>query len=138
MCIRDRITLGLAAVGNPLRLLGATILTALSITCGVGAIWSLFQAFGTDLSVSGCLFLQLALMAQIAIPQAPGFLGGFQFVMEEAVLLWNIEEGLAEASAIMLWLVWFAPITIWGMVDAWRQGISLGRFSEDLLGDAED
>ena len=70
--------------------------------------------------------------------QAPGFLGAFHFVMEESLLLWQIEEGLAEASAILLWLVWFGPITIWGLIDASREGVSLSSFKEDLGPTEED
>ncbi|MCO4744171.1 MAG: flippase-like domain-containing protein [Proteobacteria bacterium] len=134
----EQLVAGLAAVGNPLRLVGAVILTALSILCGVGGIWALFQSFGVDLPVSACLFVQLALMAEIAVPQAPGFLGGFHFVMEESLLLWSVPEGLAEASAILLWLVWFGPITLWGLFDASREGVSLTGFREDLGPQVED
>lgn len=132
IAVFDQLVAGLAAVGNPLRLVVASVLTAVSIGCGVGGIWALFQAFSVDLPVSACLFVQLALMAEIAVPQAPGFLGGFHFVMEESLLLWQVEEGLAEASAILLWLVWFGPITLWGLFDASREGVSLSSFREDL------
>jgi uncharacterized membrane protein YbhN (UPF0104 family) len=78
-----------------------------------------------DVPAAGALFIETALTLSMLIPQAPGFLGVFQVVTEEALALWGTPTAQAEGIALVFWSVCFVPITIWGLFEAWRQGLGL-------------
>lgn len=126
---------GLAVVGDPKRLVLALVLTLTLWTNGLLAILVIFAAFGLDLPVAAGLFVEAALALSVALPQAPGFLGVFQIIMEEATSMWGASEGVAEALALVFWAVCFLPITALGLMAAWREGVELLSPPDALLAD---
>ena len=72
------------------------------------------------------MFIEGALTLAMMVPQAPGFLGMFQVVTEEALALFGAPAAEAKAVAVLFWTVCFVPITILGLYDGWRLGIGIG------------
>lgn len=129
---------GLEAAGSPLRLVPALLATVAIWTFTTLAIQATFRAIGLDLPPAMALFVAVALTASVSVPQAPGYLGLFQVVMEHAVRLWGAPEALAEAGSFVLWFVYIGPITLVGMTLAAFEGQGFFRFRRMLLDEAEE
>ncbi len=77
------------------------------------------------------------------VPAGPGFVGTFEagiLLAVHSVLL--VPRGLALSYAVLLHLLLWAPVTIWGAIEWWRLGIvgqrhvSLGNAVESELAPA--
>ena len=121
----DQLVAGMAAVGHPLRLLEAMGLTVLYWVCWLLAILATLRAFHVELPLAGALFMEAALTLSMMIPQAPGFLGVFHVVTEEALSLWGTPAAQAQGIALVFWMLAFVPITLLGLVASWREGLDL-------------
>ncbi len=122
----DQVIAGMAVVRDPVRFLQALGLTALVWFGWFLGIAATLRAFSLDVGAAGALFLETALTLSMLVPQAPGFLGVFQVVTEEALGLFGAPESESEAVALLFWTVCFVPVTLLGAVDAWRSGLRPG------------
>ncbi|MHC5034641.1 MAG: lysylphosphatidylglycerol synthase transmembrane domain-containing protein [Planctomycetota bacterium] len=103
------------------------------------AIWGLFPvstyalsfAFDLDLSFLGALVVQVCVTAAVAVPQAPGFIGPFQWATMKAAELFGASQGRAGAFAMMLWAVHVVPITVVGLAVLRHEGLNLLRLAQD-------
>lgn len=134
----DQLVEGMAAIGAPLQLLEAMAITSLVWVTWLIAIAATLRAFDLDVPLAGALFIEGALTLAMMVPQAPGFLGLFQVVTEQALDLFGAPSTEAKAVALVFWTVCFVPITLLGAWDAYRLGIGLGpgarREAFDKLG----
>jgi len=128
--IFDQLVVGMAAVGHPLRLVQALVLT-LGVWGGwLVAILCVLEAFSVDLPLDGALFMESSLTLSMMLPQAPGFLGVFQVVTEQTLAWYDTPIAKAEGVALVFWSVCFIPITLVGLYEGSRQGLGLmGRRS---------
>jgi glycosyltransferase 2 family protein len=98
--------------------------------------YAAFHAFALDLPFSAALFFSSVLSLAVSVPSGPGFFGPWEGA---AVLvlggLWGIESTRVLGFAIGFHLAGFIPVTIMGLVFAWRLGLSLRevRESEDVV-----
>lgn len=113
---------GLEVMGHPLRLIPAGLATLVAWSFSVLSIMATLRSLGLEPPLALGLFIAVALTASITLPQAPGFVGVFQVVMENAAMLWGVSEGVAEAESFVLWFVYVVPITVIGTVYAVREG----------------
>ena len=121
---------GMASVRSPSQLGRALVLTL-----GVWGGWLLaivctLKAFSLDLPLAASLFLEAVLTLSMMVPQAPGFLGVFQVVTEEALGLFDVASASAQGVALVLWAVIFVPITILGLIEGARSGVSGSQASQ--------
>lgn len=119
----DEVVSGLSVVRDPRRLLAALGWTGAIWLGWLGGIAATLRAFDQDVGLVGALFLETALTLAMLVPQAPGFLGVFQVVTEEALSLFGAGESESEAIALLFWSACFVPVTLIGAVDAWRAGL---------------
>ena len=115
---------GMRAVRQPTRIMGVFFWTLVVWAVWWGAIQSTFLAFGLDLPWVAVTFVQFAVTLTMSIPQGPGFLGMFQWVVDQALQSWSAPTEHAAAMAIALWGVTFVPITVIGVVDAFKEARS--------------
>ncbi|MEZ4239328.1 MAG: lysylphosphatidylglycerol synthase transmembrane domain-containing protein [Myxococcota bacterium] len=123
--IFDQLVEGMAAVGDPAQMFGALVVTALVWGSWLLGIEATLRAFGLKIPAAGAMFIEAALTIVMMFPQAPGFLGVFQVVTEEALTLFDAPPAEAKAVALVFWTVCFVPITLLGVWDGWRMGIGL-------------
>jgi uncharacterized protein (TIRG00374 family) len=119
----DQLVQGMAAVGNPLRLVEALAITILVWVGWLVAIVCTLKAFGLNLPLAAALFMETALTLTMMVPQAPGFLGVFQVVTERALALFGAPTTESQAIALVFWTVCFVPITLIGLVAGYRAGL---------------
>jgi glycosyltransferase 2 family protein len=122
----DQLVHGMAAVGDPMRLVLAFALTIGVWGAWTAAIQATLLAFGLDLPFAAAMFIQAALAVAMLVPQAPGFLGTFQAVTLQALALFSAPQAESQAVALVLWVVCFVPISVLGVFDAWSLGIGVG------------
>jgi len=119
----DQLVQGMAAVGNPLRLVEALAITVLVWGSWLLALVCTLKAFGLNLPLAAALFIETALSLTMMVPQAPGFLGVFQIVTERALALFGAPTTESQAIALVFWTVCFVPITLIGLVAGYRAGL---------------
>ena len=66
---------GLSALRSPARSLAAAIWSVLIWTLNALSFYSMYPAFGVDMSFAGTLLMQGLLMIGISVPSTPGYLG---------------------------------------------------------------
>jgi glycosyltransferase 2 family protein len=137
----DQLVEGMAAVGHPLRLFQALVLT-LGVWGGwLVAILCVLEAFAVDLPLDGALFMESSLTLSMMLPQAPGFLGLFQVVTEQTLAWYDTPVAKAEGVALVFWSVCFIPITLVGLYEGSKRGLGLlgnrGAVFDELVDEAE-
>ena len=101
--------------------------------CSLAVFWSVLCAFQSDARLIEAAFMMVALSFAIAVPSSPGFIGIFQFVGQQALVIpFGVKYDAATALAITLTvhLVYYIPTTTVGVVGLWRLGesfVNLGR-----------
>jgi hypothetical protein len=131
----EQLVAGMAAVGDPMRFAQALGATLLVWGTWWLAILAILRAFSVDLPLAGSLFLETALTLSMLVPQAPGFLGVFQVVTEEALALFGAPAAEGQGIAVVYWAVCFVPVTVYGLFVAWKEGLGLTTAAQDALPD---
>jgi uncharacterized membrane protein YbhN (UPF0104 family) len=99
----------------------------------IAMYWSVLQAFRPDGRVVEAAFMMVALSFAVAVPSSPGFVGVFQLVGQQALVLpFGAKYDAANALAITLTahLVYYLLTTTLGVIGLWRLGesfMTLGR-----------
>lgn len=84
------------------------------------AIHVVLIAFGLNTAWVATLFVECTLAISTSVPQGPGFLGVFQWVVDEALRLWSVPAAEAQAVALVLWGVSYVPISLLGIWETLR------------------
>lgn len=120
-----RIVDGLAALGDPRRALLVVTWSLVLWLINAVAFYIGFAAFGIEVPFVGALVLQGVLIFAIALPQAPGYVGGFELAIIGALALFGVDEQLALAYAVTYHVTTFVPITLLGAWSLIRTGLSI-------------
>lgn len=84
-----------------------------------------FWAFGIELHPSSAFVLQSVAAFGVAIPAAPGFFGVFEKISQAVLSIYGVSATLAFSFAIAIHMGWFVPITVLGLVELARSGLTL-------------
>lgn len=120
-----RVVEGLAALRDPRRAVPVVAWTLVIWLVNASAFWIGFAAFGIDVPFAGALVVQGLLVMGIALPQAPGFVGGFEAAIVGGLSLFGVERDVALAYAISYHVTTFVPITLMGAWSLVTTGFSL-------------
>jgi uncharacterized protein (TIRG00374 family) len=131
--IFDQLIAGLAVVGHPGRLLAALGVTGLIWATWLLGVMGTFWSLGMNLPVTAAMLLESVLALEMMIPQAPGFVGGFQQITKVALTLFGTSEPEAEGMALLFWAVSFVPVTVLGIIEGWRQGFGLLTTQDEVF-----
>lgn len=119
--------LGVLSRRGDLAIVALTSLAAWSFEASM--YWTVAQAFGDPLSTAitpaGALLTTAIGNLATLVPSGPGYVGTF----EAGVLLavngaLRISRGLALSYAVLLHVILWLPVTIWGAIEWWRIGIA--------------
>jgi uncharacterized protein (TIRG00374 family) len=81
---------------------------------------------GSGLPFTAALLLQGVVAMGVAVPQGPGFFGGFELVSKIGLGLYGVGAVSAASFAIGIHIGWFVPITVIGLWTLARAHLSLG------------
>ena len=85
-----------------------------------------FHAFGLGhLPVDAALLLQGVVAFGVAVPQAPGFFGGFELLTRLALEFYGVAGDRALSYGFGIHIGWFIPITLIGFWYLMRTGLTL-------------
>lgn len=121
----ERIVDGLAALGDPRRAALVIWWSLVLWLINAAAFYVGFFAFGIDVPFVAALVLQGVLIFAIALPQAPGYVGGFELAIMGALALFGVDEDVALAYAVTFHVTTFVPITVLGAWSLLRTGLSV-------------
>ncbi|PKN19776.1 MAG: hypothetical protein CVU71_05220 [Deltaproteobacteria bacterium HGW-Deltaproteobacteria-6] len=92
---------GFLVIADVKRLMYLLFLSAVVWLTDVAAIYSLLLAFGFDLPVLAAFIIMVILVAGIAIPTAPGFIGNWHYACILGLSLFNIAKPEAFSFALV-------------------------------------
>lgn len=93
--------------------------------CNAASYVLAFEAFNLDLPLTAALALQGVVAIGVAVPQAPGFFGGFEALCKLVLGLYAVGADRAIGFAIAVHMGWWVPITLIGLVLLARTSLSL-------------
>jgi len=88
-------------------------------------VYLLFFGFGLHFTLLQAIFVEIVLIFGVSIPSAPGYIGTFHWACAAALAFLGVEPNLAKTFSIILWLSYFIPITLLGIMLLWQEGLSL-------------
>jgi glycosyltransferase 2 family protein len=116
---------GVGALRDPRRAVPVVAWSLVIWLVNASAFWVAFRAFGIDAPFAAALVLQGVLVIGIALPQAPGFVGGFEAAIVASLLLFGVSQEVALAYAVTYHVTTFVPITLMGAWSLVTSGVSL-------------
>jgi len=102
--------------------------------------WLVLIAFGIRLPFYFSLFL-MAVAAIGAVIPTPGAVGGYHMACQIClVTFWGINENTSRAIATIMHAISFLPVTFFGIIFIWLEGLSLSKIKElsQNIGDKEN
>ena len=101
--------------------------------CSIGTFWCVLYSFNTSATMVEAAFMVVALALAVTVPSSPGFIGVFQLVGQQALVLpFGTKYDVSSALAITLTahLTYYLFTSALGVIGLWRLGesfASLGR-----------
>ena len=89
------------------------------------SFWVAFLAFGIHVGFAVALFVNGTVALAVAVPAAPGFIGTFQAGVTAGLGVYGVSEAAAVALSLGFHVAGFIPVTVIGLVYAWKLGLSL-------------
>ena len=77
--------------------------------------------------------MEIVLIFGVSIPSAPGYIGTFHWACAAGLAFFGIEPNLAKTFSIILWLAYFIPITLLGIILLWQEGLSLRSIQDNRI-----
>jgi uncharacterized protein (TIRG00374 family) len=97
--------------------------------------WCVLRAFQHDASIVEASFMVVALAFAVTVPSSPGFLGVFQLVGQQALVLpFGAKYGPTSAMAITMagYLIYYLLTTVLGIIGLWQFGESFANVGRML------
>lgn len=116
---------GLSVLRSPALLLSATMWTIVLWTFNAFGFWLAFLAFDIDVPFTAAFFLQSVVSTAVAVPSAPGFFGVWEYAARQGLAIWGVPASKAVGFAVGFHIAGFIPVTVIGLIYAWRMGLSL-------------
>ena len=102
----------------------------LTWACSISVYWCVLRSFQPDGNWLEAAFMVVALSLAITVPSSPGFVGVFQLVGQQALVLpfgGKYSDALALAITLTTHLVYYFITTLIGIVGLWRLGESFAH-----------
>lgn len=121
---------GLGALRDPRLWMRAVGIGLLAWTCSALEYYWVFRAFDLPLGFVAAYFAVAAVGLSTAIPSAPGYVGTFEFAGVTVLTALGAAPAPAFSTVVLIHLMLIVPVTIVGLIFAWRAGLSLGKLAQ--------
>jgi len=125
---------GFQVITDVKRLLFLLLLSAAVWLIDVAVIYTMFIAFGFDLPVMAAFVVMIILIAGIAIPTAPGFIGNWHYACILGLSLFNIAKPEAFSFALIYHFLSMAIVIILGIVFLPFNKFSISDMTKQMSG----
>lgn len=132
----DELLDGVAVLSRRRVFWGALGWTVLSWLTSVMIYYSILLAFRSDATILEAAIIVVILSTAFTIPSSPGYIGVFQYVGQQALVLpFGSKYGEAQALAITIvaHVVFYIITSLIGLIGLWRIGESFTGIGEALL-----
>lgn len=89
------------------------------------ANYLIFLAFGLRLPIDASFMVLAIVSVGIMLPQAPGFIGGYQYLTVISLQFYDVPDSSAQACAIIMWATQYFTVTFAGLYHLKREHLSL-------------
>jgi uncharacterized protein (TIRG00374 family) len=109
-----------------------------SLVCwglSIAIYWCVLRLFQADATWVEATFMVVALAFAVAMPSSPGFVGVFQLVGQQALVLpfgAKYDAPTALAITLMAHLTYYLPTTLMGLIGLWQVGESFAHLGRTL------
>ncbi|MBI3666514.1 MAG: flippase-like domain-containing protein [Acidobacteria bacterium] len=121
----DRLIEGLQRIGHSASLYWAAAASLALLLIQILAVWALMKGYGLQYSFWVASGVLLILHLGVAIPNAPGNIGSFQFFCVVGLTLFGVDKRTAGAFSLVAFLTLTGPLLILGFVALIFSGASL-------------
>jgi glycosyltransferase 2 family protein len=101
----------------------------------IAMYWCIIRSFQADGTFLEATFMVVALSFAVAVPSSPGFIGIFQLVGQQALVLsfgTKYDESQALAITVTAHLTYYLLTTALGIIGLWQLGESFGHLGRTL------
>jgi uncharacterized protein (TIRG00374 family) len=126
---------GFQVITDVNRLLYLLLLSAVVWLVDVAAIYTLLLAFGFNLPVLAAFVVMVILIAGIAIPTAPGFIGNWHYACILGLSLFGIAKPEGFSFALVYHFLAIAPIIIMGVIFLPFNKLSISDMTKQMAED---
>ncbi len=95
----------------------------------------IFLAFGLRLPIDASFVVLAVVSVGIMIPNAPGFIGPYQYLTVLSLSLYDVHADIAGACSIVMWATQYLTITAAGLYYLKKEHLSLKQVEEDEVTD---
>jgi len=130
---------GFAPLTSPAAALRVALWSVLSWALSIGIYWCVLHAFQSEATWVEAGFMVVSLSLALTVPSSPGFIGIFQYVGQQALVLpfgGKYDSGTALAATLSAHLVYYLITTALGVAALWRFGESLSGLGRRIRGTA--
>jgi hypothetical protein len=109
--------------------------SVLSWALSIGIYWCVLHAFQPEATWIEAGFMVVSLSLALTVPSSPGFIGVFQYVGQQALVLpfgGKYEPGTALAATLTAHLVYYLITTALGVAALWRFGESFSGLGQRI------
>jgi glycosyltransferase 2 family protein len=120
-------TRGLGVLRDPGRFVAVFLWALAHWVLNAGAMWLSFKAMHLDVPLTAAFLVQGLIVIGAAAPQMPAYFGTFEIASRISLGAYAIGQPQAVAWALSYHILTLIPITLIGLWDAGRLGISIGE-----------
>ncbi|MHB1005784.1 MAG: lysylphosphatidylglycerol synthase transmembrane domain-containing protein [Chloroflexota bacterium] len=125
----DHLLRGTDALANGRNAAAVVLLCLLIWVVSVVQTYTVMLAFALPVPVSAAVLLVVVNALGMVVPSSPGYVGVFHYLTVLTLGVYGIDPSLALSYAIVLHLVTFLPLSLFGLVFMGRESLSLGKVS---------
>jgi len=132
---------GAAALSSARIAVRVLVLSLLTWALSVGTYWCFLRSFQPDATLTEAAFMLVAVCLAITLPSSPGFIGIFQWVGQQALVLpfnGKYDHATALAVTLTLHLLTYILTSLLGVIGLSRFGLSFVRLREGIVEDPND
>jgi uncharacterized protein (TIRG00374 family) len=104
---------------------GVFILSVMLWGAHLPIFYSSLLALGLNLPFYAAVIVLVFTSIGVILPSAPGYVGTFQYFSVLALTVFSVSKELALSYAILAHLTQWVPVTLLGLIYAWRMGLRM-------------
>lgn len=134
----DHLLDGFAPLMTPGIALRVGLWSVLSWALSIAIYWCVLRAFQPQATWVEAAFMVVSLSLAITVPSSPGFIGVFQYVGQQALVLpfgAKYDAGTALAATLTAHLVYYLITSVLGILGLWQFGESLSGLGRRIRTD---
>ncbi len=127
---------GMAALTRPAVALRAVLWSIVSWALSIAIYWLVLRSIQPQVTVIEPTFMVVALALAVSVPSSPGFIGVYQYIGQQALVLpfaGKYDASSALAITLIVYLIYYLTTTLLGVIGLWRFGESFARLGQRVM-----